>query len=65
MQESRRRPASARRARRRDLIGTREVLAHMLWQEEEHADYFESQLNAIEHVDLENYLARYTLPESI
>lgn len=35
-------------------IGTREMLAHMLSEEEEeHADYFESQLEAIEHVGLQ------------
>ena len=45
-------------------IGTREMLASMLAEEEEHADYFESQLDAIEHVGLQNYLARYAIPES-
>lgn len=45
-------------------IGTREMLAGMLAEEEEHADYFESQLDAIEHVGLQNYLARYAVPES-
>ncbi len=44
--------------------GTRELLAGMLREEEEHADYFESQLDAIGHVGLENYLARYATPES-
>ncbi len=44
--------------------GTREMLAEMLAEEEGHADYFESQLDAIEHVGLQNYLARYATPES-
>lgn len=44
--------------------GTRELLAHMLVEEEQHADYFGSQLDAISHVGLENYLARYATPES-
>jgi bacterioferritin len=45
-------------------IGTRELLAGMLAEEEEHADFFESQLEAIGHVGLQNYLARYAMPES-
>ncbi|MBW3665493.1 MAG: bacterioferritin [Actinobacteria bacterium] len=45
-------------------IGTREMLAGMLTDEEEHANYLESQLDAIELVGLQNYLARYTTPES-
>lgn len=45
-------------------IGTREMLAQMLQDEEEHADQFESQLEAIEQVGLQNYLARYAHPES-
>lgn len=44
--------------------GTRELLAGMLREEEEHADGFESQLEAIERVGLQNYLARYATPES-
>jgi bacterioferritin len=44
--------------------GTRELLAGMLREEEEHADDFESQLDAIRMVGLENYLARYAHPES-
>lgn len=43
--------------------GTREMLAEMLQEEEEHADYFESQLRAIELVGVEGYLARYAMPE--
>lgn len=37
--------------------GTREMAARMLQEEEEHADYFESQLDVLERVGLENYLA--------
>lgn len=44
--------------------GTREILAGMLREEEEHADGFESQLEAIERVGIQNYLARYATPES-
>ncbi len=44
--------------------GTREILAAMLREEEEHADGFESQLEAIERVGIQNYLARYATPES-
>ncbi|MBW3618958.1 MAG: bacterioferritin [Actinobacteria bacterium] len=44
--------------------GTRELLAGMLVEEEEHADRFESQLEAIGHIGIENYLARYGFPES-
>lgn len=44
--------------------GTREMLAEMLREEEEHADTFESMLDAIAHVGLQNYLARYATPES-
>lgn len=43
--------------------GTREMLAEMLLEEEEHADYFESQLHSIELVGVQAYLARYTMPE--
>lgn len=44
--------------------GTREMLAEMLREEEDHADGFEARLEAIEHVGLQNYLARYAVPES-
>jgi bacterioferritin len=44
--------------------GTRELLAKMLTEEEEHADAFESQLEAIRLVGLDNYLARYATPAS-
>jgi bacterioferritin len=44
--------------------GTREMLAEMLTDEEEHADNFESRLDAIRLVGLQNYLARYATPES-
>ena len=45
-------------------VGTREMLAEMVREEEEHADYFETQLSVIDRVGLENYLARYATPES-
>lgn len=44
--------------------GTRELFAEMLREEEEHLDYFESQLNVVDRVGIENYLTRYTTPES-
>ena len=36
--------------------GTRELLAHMLVDEEEHADWLETQLEAIRQIGVENYL---------
>lgn len=45
-------------------VGTREMLAEMVGEEEEHADYFETQLDVIERIGLQNYLARYTTPDS-
>lgn len=45
-------------------VGTREMFAEMVREEEEHLDYFETQLDAIERVGLQNYLARFTMPES-
>lgn len=45
-------------------VGSREMLAEMLQEEEAHADAFESQLEGIEQVGLQNYLARYTEPSS-
>jgi bacterioferritin len=44
--------------------GTREMLATMLREEEEHLDTFESMLDAMNRVGVQNYLARYTTPES-
>jgi bacterioferritin len=41
--------------------GTRELLAEALREEEGHLDFYESQLEAIELVGLENWLARFTL----
>jgi bacterioferritin len=38
--------------------GTRELLATILVSEEEHADWLETQLEAISQVGLENYLAQ-------
>lgn len=43
-------------------VGTRELLAEMVREEEEHADYFETQLDVVERIGLQNYLARYTTP---
>jgi bacterioferritin len=36
--------------------GSRELLAHMLVDEEDHADWLETQLEAIRQVGVENYL---------
>ncbi len=44
--------------------GTRGMLETMLREEEEHADDFESMLEAIRMVGIENFLARYATPES-
>lgn len=44
--------------------GTRAMLEAMVRDEEEHADAFESQLEVIERVGIENYLARYATPGS-
>jgi bacterioferritin len=38
--------------------GTRELLAEMLVAEEEHADWLETQLEAIRQIGIENYLAQ-------
>jgi bacterioferritin len=38
--------------------GTRELLAEMLVAEERHADWLETQLEAIRQVGIENYLAQ-------
>ena len=37
--------------------GTREILEHMLREEEEHADWLETQQEAIKQIGLERYLA--------
>lgn len=42
--------------------GTRELLAAAVREEEKHLDFFETQLDVIERVGLENYLARYATP---
>jgi bacterioferritin len=41
--------------------GTRELLAEALREEEEHLDFYETQLEAIDLVGLENWLAQFTL----
>ncbi|MFA9429760.1 bacterioferritin [Egicoccus sp. AB-alg2] len=41
--------------------GTRELLAEALREEEEHLDFYETQLDAIELVGLQNWLAQFTL----
>src|SRR5690554_6585125 len=41
--------------------GTRELLAEALREEEEHLDFYETQLEAIELVGLQNWLANFTL----
>lgn len=38
--------------------GTRELLEHRLVDEESHADWLESQLNVIDTIGVENYLAQ-------
>lgn len=39
--------------------GTREFAARVLVEEEEHADFFETQLDVIARVGIQNYLANY------
>jgi bacterioferritin len=41
--------------------GTRELLAEALREEEEHLDFYETQLTAIELVGLETWLSQFTL----
>jgi bacterioferritin len=41
--------------------GTREILAEALREEEQHLDYFETQLDAAERVGVENWLAQFTV----
>jgi bacterioferritin len=41
--------------------GTRELLAEALREEEEHLDFYETHLGAIELVGLENWLGQFTL----
>ncbi|MBW3561764.1 MAG: bacterioferritin [Actinobacteria bacterium] len=43
--------------------GTREFVAGMLAEEEEHADYFETQLGVIEQVGVQNFLGHQTLSD--
>jgi len=50
--------ASARECRELGDPGTAAVFEQMVLDEEEHADYFESQLDAIAHVGLQAYLAQ-------
>ena len=45
-------------AREKDDNGTREMLESLLVDEEEHADWLESQLDAAEAVGEANYLAQ-------
>lgn len=45
-------------------FGSSEMLERMLEEEEEHLDYFEGQMDALEAIGVENYLARYSMPES-
>ncbi|GGI09021.1 bacterioferritin [Egicoccus halophilus] len=44
--------------------GTRELLAEALREEEEHLDFYETQLDAIELVGLQGWLANFTLGAS-
>jgi len=41
--------------------GTRELLAEAVREEEQHLDFYETQLDAIELVGLQNWLAQFTL----
>jgi bacterioferritin len=41
--------------------GTRELLAEAIQEEEEHLDYFDTQLEAAERVGVENWLALFTV----
>ncbi|MTV26609.1 bacterioferritin [Nitriliruptoraceae bacterium ZYF776] len=41
--------------------GTRELFAEALREEEEHLDWFETQLEAIAHVGEQNWLAQFTV----
>jgi bacterioferritin len=41
--------------------GTRELLAEAVLEEEQHLDFYETQLDAIELVGVENWLAAFTL----
>ncbi len=43
--------------------GSREFVAGMLAEEEQHADYFETQLDVIERVGLQNYLGHQVLSD--
>lgn len=42
--------------------GTRELLAEALREEEQHLDFFETQLDVIARVGEQNYLAHYAMP---
>lgn len=41
--------------------GTRELLAEAVQEEEQHLDYFETQLQAAERVGVENWLTQFTV----
>ena len=41
--------------------GTRELLAEAVREEEQHLDYFETQLDAAERVGVQNWLAQFTV----
>lgn len=44
--------------------GTRELLEHILTDEENHVDWIEAQLQMIQDVGIQNYLAQQILPKS-
>jgi bacterioferritin len=44
--------------------GTAELLAAAVREEEEHLDFFETQLDVIERVGEKNYLAHYAMPKA-
>ena len=45
-------------------LAARPGLAEAVREEEEHLDYFDTQLAVLERVGEQNYLARYAMPES-
>ncbi len=47
-----------RRANELHDAGTRELFEHILTDEEEHIDYLEAQLHAIQEMGIQNYLAQ-------
>jgi bacterioferritin len=44
--------------------GTRELLAEAVREEEQHLDFFDTELQLVERIGEQHYLARYATPES-